>query len=52
MICRRTFIPLVAGPLLALLFGSSAAQAHEIRPAYLEITETAPGQFNVLGALQ
>jgi len=25
-----------------------AAQAHEIRPAYLELKETAPGQFNVL----
>jgi hydrogenase/urease accessory protein HupE len=33
---------------LALLFPGTAAQAHEIRPAYLELKETAPGQFSVL----
>lgn len=38
----------LAGLLLALLFALPAAQAHEIRPAYLEINETAPGQFSVL----
>ena len=30
----------------ALLLAS--AEAHEVRPAYLEIKETAPGQFSVL----
>ena len=31
-----------------LLIAVSAASAHEARPAYLEVKETAPGQFNVL----
>ena len=34
--------------LLALLFGLLAAEAHESRPAYLAITEIAPGQFSIL----
>ena len=35
--------------LLALFLALSPnAHAHEVRPAYLEITETAPGQFNIL----
>jgi hydrogenase/urease accessory protein HupE len=34
--------------LLAITFFLPAAQAHESRPAYLEIKETAPGQFSVL----
>ena len=38
----------IAGIVLAMLFASSSAQAHEIRPAYLELKETAPGQFRVL----
>ncbi len=33
---------------LALLFMFSPAQAHEARPAYLELRETASGQFSVL----
>ena len=33
--------------LLALLV-ASAAQAHESRPAYLELKETAPGKFDLL----
>ena len=33
---------------LALLLTGTAAQAHETRPAYLEVKETAPGQFSVL----
>jgi hydrogenase/urease accessory protein HupE len=40
--------PVIAGIVLALLFAYSSAQAHEIRPAYLELRETAPGQFSVL----
>jgi hydrogenase/urease accessory protein HupE len=32
----------------ATLTFASTAQAHEVRPAYLEIKETAPGQFSVL----
>ena len=39
---------LCATLLLALLFADSAAHAHEARPGYLELTETAPGRFNVL----
>ena len=34
--------------LLAALFLLQAAQAHESRPAYLEIKESAPGQYAVL----
>jgi hydrogenase/urease accessory protein HupE len=34
--------------LLAGLFAVSPVSAHEARPAYLEIKETAPGRFNVL----
>jgi HupE / UreJ protein len=33
---------------LALLLAASAATAHEARPAYLEVKETAAGQFSVL----
>src|SRR5215813_14519967 len=39
---------LLAGLLFATLLAAPAAHAHETRPAYLEITETAPGQFSVL----
>jgi hydrogenase/urease accessory protein HupE len=39
---------MIAGIVLALLFAFSSAQAHDIRPAYLEVKETAPGQFSVL----
>jgi len=38
---------LLAG-LLSTLLGGPAARAHEGRPAYLEITETAPGRYDVL----
>ena len=33
---------------IALLLAASIASAHEARPAYLELKETAPGQFSVL----
>jgi hypothetical protein len=39
---------MIVGIVLALLFAFSSAQAHDIRPAYLELQETAPGQFSVL----
>ncbi len=39
---------LLVGIVLALLFVLSPAHAHEARPAYLELRETAPGQFSVL----
>ena len=39
---------LAAGLLVALLLPISAAWAHEVRPAYLEIKETGPSQFSVL----
>jgi hydrogenase/urease accessory protein HupE len=35
-------------PLLALLLAASTATAHEARPAYLEVKETATGRFSVL----
>lgn len=38
----------VVAALLVLLAGLPAAQAHESRPAYLEIRETAPGQYALL----
>jgi hydrogenase/urease accessory protein HupE len=41
---RRRLVWMVAFVVLAL----SIASAHEARPAYLEIKETAPGQFSVL----
>jgi hydrogenase/urease accessory protein HupE len=39
---------LLAAQLLALLLLPLAATAHEARPAYLAINETAPGQFSIL----
>src|SRR5215467_9921029 len=39
---------LLAGLLGVTLLAAPAAQAHGTRPAYLEITETVPGQFSVL----
>ena len=48
MIPWQNFRRMIAGFVLALLFAFSSAQAHDIRPAYLELKETAPGQFSVL----
>lgn len=48
---RKTLSRLVTGFLLAgltLLFSGLSAHAHEVRPAYLELKETAPGRFTVL----
>lgn len=45
---RRSHLPLAVFLLLASLLAVPAALAHETRPAYLEIKETAPGQFSVL----
>ena len=42
------FCRLAGALLLAALFFLQAAQAHESRPAYLEIKESAPGQYAVL----
>jgi hydrogenase/urease accessory protein HupE len=38
----------VVATLLVLLAGLHAAHAHEARPAYLELKETAPGQFSMI----
>ena len=38
----------VAALLLALVLAPTLATAHEARPAYLELKETAPGRFSVL----
>src|ERR1039457_5738953 len=40
--------PRFAWAVACLLLASTIASAHEARPAYLEIKETAPGQFTVL----
>ncbi|MDP6582940.1 MAG: hypothetical protein QF681_20040, partial [Vicinamibacterales bacterium] len=33
---------------LAGILGATAARAHEVRPAYLELTEMSAGRFEVL----
>jgi len=48
MIGIRRIVGYVAAALLVLLAGLPAARAHESRPAYLEIKETASGQYTVL----
>ena len=49
MIRLAHWIGTLAVPLLvAFAFFVPSGQAHEARPAYLEIKETAPGQFSVL----
>jgi hydrogenase/urease accessory protein HupE len=46
---RRAFLgPLLTGSILAFLAAMPAAQAHESRPAYLEVKETGPGEYSVL----
>jgi hydrogenase/urease accessory protein HupE len=45
---QKWFGRLCAALLLAVSFAAPRAQAHEVRPAYLELKETAPGQFSVL----
>jgi hydrogenase/urease accessory protein HupE len=45
---RHHFTRLFAGQLFALLLAPLAASAHESRPAYLALQETAAGQFSVL----
>ena len=44
----RVLRSVIAGFLLAMLVTAPAAFAHEARPAYLEIAETAPNQFKIL----
>jgi len=44
----RRFAAGFAAAMFALLAALPAAQAHESRPAYLEIKETAPGQYALL----
>jgi hydrogenase/urease accessory protein HupE len=44
---KKRFGWLLVG-VLAILLAGPAAWAHEARPAYLELKETAPGQFSVL----
>ena len=45
---KKHFRYLLAGLALVALLPVSAAWAHEVRPAYLELKETAPGRFNIL----
>jgi len=44
---RSILAPFLAALLIALT-ALSAARAHEIRPAYLDLKETAPGRYDVL----
>jgi HupE / UreJ protein len=46
--CRQFRRSLIAGIAMVLLFAVFPTHAHEARPAYLELRETAPGQFSVL----
>lgn len=46
--CQRLIGWLLIGQLLALLLVPLTATAHESRPAYLAVKETAPGQFSLL----
>lgn len=48
MIGARRITPCLLAALLSLLAGLPAAHAHESRPAYLEIKETAPGRYGIL----
>jgi len=48
MIGVRRIAGAVVAALLVLLAGLPAARAHESRPAYLELKETAPGRFSVI----
>jgi len=48
MISPRRYCRLLALLLLALLLVPLGAKSHEARPVYLELKETAPGQFSVL----
>ena len=48
MKARAAALVLLGVSLLALLVGVRPARAHEVRPAYLEVQETAPGRFDVL----
>ena len=45
---RKRFGLVCAALLLAGLVVAQAVSAHEARPAYLELTETAPGRFSLL----
>ena len=46
---RRLALLLLAwSALFGLLWAATAARAHEVRPCFLEIKETAPGRFDVL----
>jgi hydrogenase/urease accessory protein HupE len=44
----RTFKQTASSLLLSMLIALSVAQAHEVRPAYLEIKESAPGEFSII----
>jgi hydrogenase/urease accessory protein HupE len=48
MICSIQLRRILTALLPAILFAFSVARAHEVRPAYLEIKETVPGQFSLL----
>ena len=48
ILSSRRFGRLLASLLFALVLVPVAARAHEARPAYLELKETAAGQFSVL----
>lgn len=45
---RRRALIALAGAALALLLPARQAEAHDLRPAYLEIRETSPGRYAIL----
>ena len=45
---KKRLRSLFVGQVLAAVLPLSVAWAHEVRPAYLDLKETAPGRFNVL----
>jgi hydrogenase/urease accessory protein HupE len=44
----RRIADIIAAILCLMLFGASLASAHEVRPVYLDIQETAAGQYDVI----
>ena len=48
LLSRGTFVHRLLLSLVAATCWAAAADAHEVRPAYLELRETAPDTFNVL----
>ena len=44
----RQFLLVIVGALLTTCFGAGTAAGHEMRPAYLELKETAGGKYSIV----